>query len=157
MENLTAYIPQRASSTCTIQARGWLIILTMKDNKTIEIVFLKNDGHEQWSFLFLESQSQNMVAKVFTLGMQVATTWKIQGELRPVSSEGCGSRRRTSTVWVNALRRTFSLYFSASCIAINPNCFFYIKNNSNFLPNWCKSCYNRVVKSQTSLAVSRLP
>ena len=32
----------RSSSTYTIQARGWLII-TMKDNKTIEIVFLKKN------------------------------------------------------------------------------------------------------------------
>jgi hypothetical protein len=31
-----------SSSTYTIQARGWLII-TMRDNKTIEIVFLQNE------------------------------------------------------------------------------------------------------------------
>ena len=48
-----------ASSTYTIQARGWLII-TMKDNKTIEIVFLKNESRTMIVFVS-ESQSQNMI------------------------------------------------------------------------------------------------
>ena len=47
-----------SSSTYTIQARGWLII-TMKDNKTIEIVFLKNESRTMIIFVS-ESQSQNM-------------------------------------------------------------------------------------------------
>ena len=48
-----------SSSTYTIQARGWLII-TMKDNKTIEIVFLKNESRTMIIFVS-ESQSQNMI------------------------------------------------------------------------------------------------
>jgi hypothetical protein len=47
-----------SSSTYTIQPRGWLII-TMKDNKTIEIVFLRNESRTMISFVS-ESQSQNM-------------------------------------------------------------------------------------------------
>jgi hypothetical protein len=44
----------------TIQARGWLII-TMKDNKTIEIVFLKHESRTISMISFVsESQSQNM-------------------------------------------------------------------------------------------------
>ena len=45
--------------TYTIQARGWLII-RMKDNKTIEIVFLKNESRTMIIFVS-ESQSQNMI------------------------------------------------------------------------------------------------
>ena len=48
-----------SSSTYTIQARGWLIV-TMKDNKTIEIVFLKNESRTMIIFVS-ESQSQNMI------------------------------------------------------------------------------------------------
>jgi hypothetical protein len=40
------------------QPRGWLII-TMKDNKTIEIVFLKNESRTMIIFVS-ESQSQNI-------------------------------------------------------------------------------------------------
>jgi hypothetical protein len=43
----------------SIQARGWLII-TMKDNKTIEIVFLKNESRTMIIFVS-ERQSQNMI------------------------------------------------------------------------------------------------
>ena len=39
-----------SSSTYTIQARDWLII-TMKDNKTIEIVFLKNESRTMIIFV----------------------------------------------------------------------------------------------------------
>jgi hypothetical protein len=35
-------IGRKSSSTYIIQPRGWVVI-TMKDNKTIEIVFLKNE------------------------------------------------------------------------------------------------------------------
>ena len=48
-----------SSSTYTIQARDWLII-TMKDNRTIEIVFLKNESQTMITFVS-ESQSQNMI------------------------------------------------------------------------------------------------
>ena len=52
-----------SSSTYTIQARGWLII-TMKDNKTIdciEIVFLKNESRTMIIFvsdLFLKANQK---------------------------------------------------------------------------------------------------
>jgi hypothetical protein len=48
-----------SSFTYTIQARGWLII-TMKDNKTIEIGFLKNESRTMIIFVS-ESQTQNMI------------------------------------------------------------------------------------------------
>ena len=51
-----------SSSTCTIQARGWLII-TMKDNKTIEIVFLKNESQTMIIFvsdLFLKANHKTL-------------------------------------------------------------------------------------------------
>jgi hypothetical protein len=54
---LSIFIIVRSSSTYTIQARGWLII-TMKDNKTIEIVFLKNESRTMIIFvsdLFLKA------------------------------------------------------------------------------------------------------
>ena len=53
------YATPGSSSTYTIQPRGWLII-TMKDNKTIEIVFLKNESRTMIIFVS-ESQSQNMI------------------------------------------------------------------------------------------------
>ena len=51
-----------SSSTYTIQARGWLI-MTMKDNKTIEIVFLKNESRTMIIFisdLFLKANHKRL-------------------------------------------------------------------------------------------------
>ena len=67
-----------SSSTYTIQARGWMII-TMKDNKTIEIVFLKNESltnNDNFCFWFVsESQLQNMIILGRSLPPSLEIEW----------------------------------------------------------------------------------